>query len=119
MAAGSIIVAHRLGLYRALAEGPVTPPELAARSGTDPRPVAQWLGGQAAAGCVNLDAVAGRYSMTDEQRFALADPNGLNLHAAFVLALGALRAEPPITDAFRTGAPVGWHTHHPGKFHRD
>jgi len=33
MAAGSIIVAHRLGLYRALAEGPVTPPELAARSG--------------------------------------------------------------------------------------
>jgi hypothetical protein len=33
MAAGRIIVAHRLGLYRALAEGPVTPPELAARSG--------------------------------------------------------------------------------------
>jgi SAM-dependent methyltransferase len=54
--------------------------------------------------------------MTDEQTFALADPNGLNLPAAFMLALGALRAEPRITDAFRTGAGVGWHTHHPDVF---
>ena len=28
---------------------------------------------------------------------------------AFVLALGALRAEPRITEAFRTGAGLGWH----------
>jgi 2-polyprenyl-3-methyl-5-hydroxy-6-metoxy-1,4-benzoquinol methylase len=28
-----------------------------------------------------------------------------------VLALGAMRAEPRITEAFRTGAGVGWHTH--------
>lgn len=30
---------------------------------------------------------------------------------AFVLALGALKAEPRITEAFRTGGGVGWHEH--------
>ena len=30
---------------------------------------------------------------------------------AFVLALGALRAEPTITERFRTGAGLGWHAH--------
>ena len=50
--------------------------------------------------------------MTPEQAFALADPDGpLYLPGAFVLALGALRAEPRITEAFRTGAGMGWHEH--------
>jgi len=50
--------------------------------------------------------------MTAEQAFALADPTGpLYLPGAFVLALGALRAEPRITEAFRTGAGMGWHEH--------
>jgi hypothetical protein len=47
------------------------------------------------------------------QAFALTDPDGpLYLPGAFVLALGTLRAEPQITEAFRTGAGVGWHEHH-------
>ena len=37
MAAGNVVVGHRLGLYRALAEGPASPDELATRTGTDPR----------------------------------------------------------------------------------
>ena len=36
MAAGGVVVGHRLGLYRALAEGPATPDELAERTGTAP-----------------------------------------------------------------------------------
>ena len=116
MAAGSIVVGHRLGLYRALADAPATPAELAARTGTDPRYVSEWLAGQAAGGYINHDASTYTYSMTEEQAFALADPNGPNLPAAFVLALGTLRAEPRITEAFRTGAGVGWHEHHPDVF---
>ena len=54
--------------------------------------------------------------MTEEQAFALADPHGPNLPAAFVMALGTLRAEPRITEAFRTGAGVGWHEQHPDVF---
>jgi SAM-dependent methyltransferase len=48
--------------------------------------------------------------MTEEQAFALANPDGgVYAPGAFVLALGTLRAEPRITQAFRTGAGVGWH----------
>ena len=112
MAAGNIVIGHRLGLYRRLAEGPATPAQLAERSGTDPRYVGEWLAGQAAGGYVGYDPDTGTFAMTEEQAFALANPEGpLYLPGAFVLALGALRAEPQITAAFRTGAGMGWHEH--------
>jgi hypothetical protein len=46
--AGSVVIGHRLGLYRALAAGPATAGELAARTGTSARYLAEWLCGQAA-----------------------------------------------------------------------
>ena len=46
-----------------------------------------------------------------EQAFCLADPNGPNFSAAAFLIVGYLRAEPRITEAFRTGEGVGWHEH--------
>ena len=116
VAAGSVVVGHRLGLYRALATEPATPAQLAERTGTDPRYVAEWLAGQAAGDYIRYDASTGSYSMTEEQAFALADPLGPNVSAAFVMALGMLRAEPRITEAFRTGAGVGWHEQHPDVF---
>ena len=52
------------------------------------------------------------YSLTEEQAFLLTDPDGpAYLPGAFVLALGALKAEPHITEAFKTGSGVGWHEH--------
>ena len=79
---------------------------------TSPRYIAEWLCGQAAGGYVDYDPAAGTYSMTEEQAFALADPDGgVYVPGAFVLALGALKAEPRITKAFRTGAGLGWHEH--------
>jgi len=116
IAAGNVVVGHRLGLYRALAGAPAAPEELAQRTGTDPRYVAEWLRGQAAGGYVTYDPATGQFSLTDEQAYALADPDGLCLPGAFVLALGALRAESQITDAFRTGAGMGWHEHHEDVF---
>jgi len=114
--AGNVVVGHRLGLYRSLAGAPATAEELAKRTGTDPRYVAEWLRGQAAGGYVSYDPAAEQFSLTDEQAFALADPDGLYLPGAFVLALGALRGESQITDAFRTGAGMGWHEHHEDVF---
>jgi ubiquinone/menaquinone biosynthesis C-methylase UbiE len=113
IAAGGIVVGHRLGLYRALADGPATADELAARTGTHPRYVAEWLRAQAAGGYTEYDAGSGTFSLTEEQAFMLTDPDGpVYLPGAFVLALGTLRAESQITDAFRTGAGMGWHEHH-------
>ncbi|HVV21397.1 MAG TPA: class I SAM-dependent methyltransferase, partial [Pseudonocardiaceae bacterium] len=110
MAAGSVVVGHRLGLYQALAEGPATAQELAERAGCSPRYVSEWAAGQAAGGYIRYDSASQRFSMTEEQAFALANPDGpVYLPGAFVLALGALKAEPKITEAFRTGGGVGWH----------
>ncbi|RTL71075.1 MAG: class I SAM-dependent methyltransferase [Pseudonocardiaceae bacterium] len=112
MAAGNVVVGHRLGLYRALADGPATADELADRTGCHPRYLAEWLRGQAAGGYLTYDADADRFGMTEEQEFALANPDGpVYLPGAFVLALGALKAEPRISEAFRSGAGVGWNTH--------
>ena len=117
IAAGNIVVGHRLGLYRSLADAPATAEQLAQRTGTDPRYVAEWLRGQAAGGYVSYDPAGEQFSLTAEQAYALADPDGpLYLPGAFVLALGTLRAESQITDAFRTGAGMGWHEHHEDVF---
>jgi ubiquinone/menaquinone biosynthesis C-methylase UbiE len=112
VAAGNVVIGHRLGLYQALAAGPARAEVLAARTQTSPRYIAEWLRGQAAGGYVEYDPAADAYSMTEEQAFALANPDGgVYAPGAFVLALGALKAEPRITDAFRTGAGMGWHEH--------
>jgi SAM-dependent methyltransferase len=116
-AAGGVVIGHRLGLYRALAQGPATPEELARRTDTSTRYVTEWLAAQAASGYVHHDPAAGTFAMDEEQVFTLTDPDGpVYLPGAFVLALGALRAEPRITEAFRTGAGMGWHEHDPDVF---
>jgi len=112
MAAGNVLVGDRLGLYRVLAEHPMLPYELAERTGTATRYVDEWLRGQAAGGYVEYDAQTGAYSLTPEQAFALTDPEGaVFMPGAFELALGALRSDHKVTEAFRTGAGVGWHEH--------
>lgn len=109
-AAGSVVIGHNLGLYKALADAPTTAEELAAATQTNPRYVAEWLRGQAASGYVEFDAADQTYSMTEEQAFALTNPDGgVYMPGAFVLALGALKAVPRITEAFRTGGGLGWH----------
>ena len=58
------------------------------------------------------DAGTGTYSLTPEQAFALTDPDGaVFAPGAFQLALGTLRSEPQVTEAFRSGAGIGWHEH--------
>ncbi len=110
VAAANVVIGHRLGLYKALAGEPATADQLAARTQTDPRYITEWLRGQAAGGYVQYDAATDTYSMTQEQAFVLANPDGaVYAPGAFVLALGALRAEPRITEAFRRGTGVGWH----------
>ena len=112
VAAGNVVIGHRLGLYQALAAGPARAEGLAARTETSARYIAEWLCGQAAGGYVEYDPSTDTYSMTEEQAFALANPDGgVYVPGAFVFALGALKAEQRITEAFRTGAGMGWHEH--------
>jgi 2-polyprenyl-3-methyl-5-hydroxy-6-metoxy-1,4-benzoquinol methylase len=110
-AAGLVVIGHRLGLYHALAEGPATDEQFAERTGYARRYLTEWLRGQAAGGYVSYDPATGEFSLTEEQAFCLADPNGPNVPAAFLTVLGYLRAERKITESFRTGEGFGWHRH--------
>jgi ubiquinone/menaquinone biosynthesis C-methylase UbiE len=112
IAAGNVLLGERLGLYRALAQQPGDARSLAAATDTDPRYVDEWLRGQAAGGYIQYDAGSATYSMTPEQAFALTDPAGpVFLPGAYELALGALKAQHHIEEAFRTGAGYGWGQH--------
>jgi ubiquinone/menaquinone biosynthesis C-methylase UbiE len=114
MAAGNVVVGHRLGFFAELGRSPATPAQLAERTGTDPRYVAEWLRGQAAGGYVQRE-ISGEeetYSLTEEQALCLTSPdNPVYAPGAFVFALGTLKAEPRITEALRSGGGVGWHEH--------
>ncbi|WP_228522307.1 class I SAM-dependent methyltransferase [Nocardioides islandensis] len=112
ISAGNVLLGERLGLYRALAQQPGDARSLAAATDTDPRYVDEWLRGQAAGGYIQYDAGSATYSMTPEQAFALTDPAGpVFLPGAYELALGALKAQHHIEEAFRTGAGYGWGQH--------
>jgi 2-polyprenyl-3-methyl-5-hydroxy-6-metoxy-1,4-benzoquinol methylase len=112
------VIGDKLGLYKTMAlAGPVTSEELAKLSGTTERYVREWLASQAAGGYATYDAETGRYYLTEEQAFTLTDEQGpVFLPGAFQLALSAVKSEPRVADAFRTGEGVGWHEHDPGVF---
>ncbi len=111
-AAGNVVTGHDLGLYQALAQRPAGATELAQRTNTNPRYIAEWLRGQAAGAYVDYDPATDTYSMSEEQTYALARPDSsVYIPGAFILALGALKAQPRIAHAFRSGGGMGWHEH--------
>lgn len=116
--AAMVVIGENLGLYRALAEGPATSAQLAARTKTDERYLREWLSSQAAGGYVTYDEKTDTFSLSAEQAFTLANEDSpAYLPGAFELALGSLAAVPRITESFRTGAGMGWHEHADGVFH--
>ncbi len=115
---GMVVIGEKLGLYKALASGEMTSVELAARTKTDERYLREWLASQAAGGYITYDGRTNKFSLSEEQAFALANEDSpAYLPGAFELALGSLAAVPRIADSFRTGAGMGWHEHQDGVFH--
>src|SRR5690349_17766219 len=71
--AALIVIGDKLGLYKAMAgAGPMTSDELAKKTNTTERYVREWLAAQAAGGYVTYDAASKRYTLPEEQAFALA-----------------------------------------------
>ncbi len=108
-----VVMGDRLGLYRALAAaGPLSPAELAERTGTAERYIREWLNAQAAGSYVAYDPESGRYSLPPEQAVALTDDSSpAYLPGFFQIALGSVLDSPMIAEAARTGAGFGWHEH--------
>jgi SAM-dependent methyltransferase len=103
----------RLGLYRAMAgAGPVTPEELARRTGTAPRYLREWLSNQAAGGYVTYHAQDGTFELPGEHAAVLADENSpVFLGGAYEGIASCYSDHELLAAAFRTGAGVGWEQH--------
>jgi 2-polyprenyl-3-methyl-5-hydroxy-6-metoxy-1,4-benzoquinol methylase len=112
--AGLVRIGDKLGLYKALAKsGPQTSAELASATGTKERYVREWLANQAAGGYVTYDPANGKFHLSEEQAFTMADESSpVFLPGAFQTALAALKATEKLEERFKTGEGLGWHEHH-------
>jgi 2-polyprenyl-3-methyl-5-hydroxy-6-metoxy-1,4-benzoquinol methylase len=104
-----VVIGDKLGLYRSMAgAGPLTPAELAARTGTAERYVREWLSAQAARGYVTYEG-NGQFSLPDEHAIPLTDESSpACVIGAFEIALGSVYATDTIAARFRSGDGFAW-----------
>jgi 2-polyprenyl-3-methyl-5-hydroxy-6-metoxy-1,4-benzoquinol methylase len=114
-----ILIGDRLGLYKGMGDSkPVSPAELATRTGTHERYVREWLNSNAASGYVTYDVSTGTFTLPPEQAFALAvDNSPAYLPGVFQIISSCFHDAEKIEQAFRTGKGVGWHEHHHDLYH--
>jgi 2-polyprenyl-3-methyl-5-hydroxy-6-metoxy-1,4-benzoquinol methylase len=110
----SVLIGEQLGLYKAMsADGPLTPQELAEKTGTAERYIREWLLAQAASGYINYDASTGKYMMTPEQAFTLANEDSpVYIPGAFYVVGALYRDQRKLLESYRTGKGFGWNEHH-------
>src|SRR5271163_4199918 len=118
MGTALVLIGDKFGFYKTLAAaGPLTPAELASKTGTVERYVREWASAQAAAGYIDYDAASGRFSISPEHALVLADEGGPAFFPAmYEIAAASIRDEPKVANAFRNGGGVGWHEHDPCLF---
>ena len=82
---GMVVIGEKLGLYKALAGGPMTSAQLGAKTQTDERYLREWLASQAAGGYVTYDEQTSQFSLS--WHWARLRPfHELLTHSARVLA---------------------------------
>src|SRR6202030_460775 len=109
-----MLIGEKLGLYKAMAgAGPLTPAEVAERSGAAERYVREWLGNQAAGGYVTYDPETERYTLPDEHALALADEDSPFYILGVYDSVASLYAdEDQILAAFRRRDGIVWHEYY-------
>jgi len=109
----SVIIGNNLGLYTALAaHGPLNSAQLAQQTGTTEHYVREWLAGQAASGYIEYDATSNAFHLTPEQSMVFANADSPVLMSGGFYSLQAIYQDVPrMTEAFRTGAGMGWGAH--------
>lgn len=111
-------IGDRLGLYRGMAgAGPLTPAELAERTGTNERYVREWLNNQAAGSYVAYHPDGGTYELPPEHALVLANEDSpLYLGAGWEQMAAIWADEHKLEEAFQSGEGVAWHEHDPRFF---
>jgi SAM-dependent methyltransferase len=118
-----IHLGDRLGLYQTMdGAGPLSPAELAAKTGLQERWLLEWLRGQAAAGLLDYrddGQGSGRFELSPIGAAVLADEQG-----SLAFASGAFTGGTPpeiidkLADAFRTGIGLSYEEMGPNAAHR-
>ena len=110
-----VVLGDRLGLWAAMAgAGPLTPAELAGRTGTTERYVREWLCAMTMARYVDHDPAAGTFSLSEEMAQVLGTDDAPTSLVGVFGALTALWHDVDVVERlFRTGGGIGWGEHHP------
>ncbi|MDQ3624948.1 MAG: class I SAM-dependent methyltransferase [Verrucomicrobiota bacterium] len=111
MNAALVLLGDQLGLYKAMVDaGPLTPRDLALKTGTRERYIREWLCAQAAGGYVDYNAADGTYTLPPEQALALAiEDSPCFIAGAYQIVSSVIRDEPKVRGAFKSGRGVAWH----------
>jgi hypothetical protein len=109
-----VFVGDKLGLFKAMSgAGPMSPEDLARKTGTHARVIKEWLSALAAGGYVTYNPKTHTYTLPEEQAFALTEESSpAYVAGAFQVFSGLFKDEEKILQAFKTGKGLGWGDHH-------
>ena len=112
----NVIMGEELGLYRAMADSvPITPEDLAAKTGCNARLLREWLSAHAAAGY--MEHGDGRFRLPPEQALALAIEDSPVFVAGGAVVLASLFLDKDkLVAAMRGNGALAWGEHHPCMF---
>ncbi len=111
--AALVVLGHRLGLYRLIAEQPLSASALAASSGISRAYVDAWLSNQSAGGNILHDSSTGNFTLSAEQKRAFVQegsPWFLPTSFEFVLALAS--SVDAVERAIRDGGGLKGEAYH-------
>jgi SAM-dependent methyltransferase len=108
MRGGLCYIGDQLGIFKALADGvPVTPEQLAERTGLNERYLREWLGSMTTAEYVEHEAESGTYRLPLEHALPLADEEFPFFAGGFLqMVVPTVAVAPQVAEAFRTGGGV-------------
>src|SRR3989442_3272069 len=99
---------QRTGLFEALAKGPGTSAELAARAGLNERYVREWLGAMTTGGVVEYDPATRGYTLPPEHAACLTGTSSRNLAAGSQVLPLLAKHVGAVARCFREGGGVSY-----------
>lgn len=111
MASALVYIGDRNGLFTAMdGAGPLSPQDLASKTGQSARYIEEWLSAMACSGYVEYDRDSGRFTLPPEQAFCLANPDSpAYFSGLFEMLPTWYRNTGKVADAFKTGTGVPQH----------
>jgi SAM-dependent methyltransferase len=108
-----IHMGYKSGLFDAMAKGPGTAEDIAARAGLNERYVREWLGAMTTGRVVLFDPRVGTYSLPPEHAVCLTGESRLNIAPVSTLIPHLGNHVPRIIEAFRHGGGVPYEDYRP------